>query len=172
MSDTITPTPTETQTPAPTPVVPPVPPAVPPVAPAPPQPFVFQLAPPVAPPPAPPVTPVPVEPPPVDYKATVKRYADAALSGLSDADKALVGKLAGDDPARVLDVLTELQASGKLGQAATPAPTPEPTPTPEKPAAIDRSRAGGGDVKPPAPKTLEEANRALARQLNGQRLAF
>jgi hypothetical protein len=96
------------------------------------------------------------------------------MGQLSDEDKALVGKLAGGDPARVIDVITDLQASGKLGQPAAAAPaTPSTNATPSAPLApIDRSRAGGGDAKPPTPKSFEDANRALAKQLNGHRLAL
>lgn len=181
-------TPTQPPTQAAQPVVPnPQTPAV--------QPVVFQLAPPA---PQPPVEVAPQPPaqtdpapttPSTDYKATVERFASAALGQLSESDQALIKSLAGDDPAKQLDTYTQLQKAGKIGQANAPASNPPAAPVVPNPASpagtptseaqtapppppVDRSRMGGGDTKPPPPKTPEEARRRVDRALRGKTVSW
>lgn len=153
-------------------------------------PVVFQLAPPVQQPAAavqpaqPAAQPAPAED---RYKSAVERFAAAALGNLPETQQGMIKRIAGDDPARQLDVYAELQSSGVLG-ATAPAPvatpaTPSAPPqaeaqspanpeTPTAPPNVDRDRAGGSEPKPPPPKTPEQASRNLARALKGKTLQW
>jgi len=85
-----------------------------------------------------------------EYAKVVSEQATAALSSLTEAQTETVTKLAGDDPVRQLQVVTQLRASGMLGS-----PPPEP-----KKMAAPASTAPPQSA--PAPTATTEQQQALS----------
>lgn len=87
--------------------------------------------------------------------AIVKLQADAALSAISEQQRAAVQRMAGDDPAKQLQVLTSLREGGFL-TVATSGAVPAPATTAPPPSAPST-------VTPPNPDRLSAYESLLAR---------
>lgn len=58
------------------------------------------------------------------YRDTVRARSDRELSALTEAQRLTVTKLAGEDPARVLDTIDTLKPTWAVGEQSTRAPAP------------------------------------------------
>lgn len=85
-----------------------------------------------------------------ELDATVARYADAELSKLSEAQRAAVTAIAGDDKARALatiDALRPTWAAAPAAPTAASAPIPAPANTSQVPAPKAATASAGVDHK-------------------------
>lgn len=85
-----------------------------------------------------------------ELDATVARYADAELSRLSEAQRAAVTAIAGDDKARALatiDALRPTWAAAPAAPTAASAPIPAPANTSQVPAPRAATASAGVDHK-------------------------
>jgi hypothetical protein len=105
-------------------------------------------------------------------ESTVKEYADEALATLTEAQRAAVQAIAGDDSARVLTTIKQLRPTWVASAPAAPAAPPPPapantappgTPPPPKPADPQSPRAiweAKKRVDPMAASIFYQSNRA------------
>lgn len=81
-------------------------------------------------------------------KATFARIATGQMVQLSEAQQAAVKAVAGDDPARQLDVIEALRPT--WAAATTPVPPPAGTPPGREPLPLPASTSAAGGSPPPA----------------------
>ncbi|RMD62633.1 hypothetical protein D6833_06625 [Candidatus Parcubacteria bacterium] len=87
-----------------------------------------------------------------DAKKALQEFLETELEKLNEQERELVAELGGEDPAQQLRVLARLRKAGKIGQQA------------QAQARTTAPLTNGRE----APKTWEDATRALAQRLRGR----